>query len=103
MHKTQKQAVPKFGDVYEKPQIDLKGERISADHLLNQEIIIREYRKLPSKFGTGEYALVQVEWKSKYYVFSTGSGVVLDQLDKIKEKLPVKATLTKPKRYYKLA
>ena len=99
---TQKRDIPSFGQVYQKPRIDYRGDRITADSLVGQEFILYEYRILPSKFEGGTYALMQIEMKGKPYIFSTGSTVVLDQLQQVEGKLPIKAKLTKQKRYYKL-
>jgi len=102
MPKNQKPVVPSFGDVYQKPRIDYRGERINVDSLVGQEFVIQEYKILPSKYSEGNYALMQIEIKGKPYIFSTGSSVVLDQLSRVSDKLPFKAKLTKQKRYYKL-
>lgn len=67
-----------------------------------QEFILQEYEILLSKYETRSYALIQIEMKGKPYIFSTGSQAVLDQLSQVGNKLPIKATLTKQKRYYKL-
>jgi hypothetical protein len=102
MPKNQKRDIPSFGQVYQKPRVDYRGERIDIDSLVGQEFVIQEYKCLPSKFGKGTFLLMQIEYKGKPYILSTGSQVVQDQLQHVEKKPPFKTKMTKPGRYYKL-
>lgn len=63
---------------------------------LNQTLIVKDFQLLPSSFG-GEFAVVLAEINKVEVTFNTGSNVLLKQLDSMKDKLPVEATIIETK------
>ena len=95
---------PKYSDIKKQLVVFPGVERIELAQVLNKEIIIKDFKALPSTLSQGrEFVVVLAELDGKTISFSSGE-VVLKQLTDVKEKLPIKATITrnKGKRYYTL-
>lgn len=50
--------------------------------MLNQKILLKDYRKGPSKFNEGDVVTIQFELDGALKVLFTGSMVIADQLAK---------------------
>jgi hypothetical protein len=96
-----KEEIPNFSEVYE-PEPLFEGEQVEFSDVLNKEIILKDFKILPSSFHEGEFAVVQAELDGNIVTFPTSSKVLIGQLKGIKNKLPVKARIIKPegKKYY---
>ena len=73
--------------------------------VLNKPIIIKEFKALPSTIAEGkEFVVILAELNGERLSINSGE-IVLKQLTEIKDKLPIRATITKlkGKRYYTLA
>ncbi len=76
---------------------------MSIGDVLNQEILIRDFKRGQSKFKENtRYTTVQFEKEGEMHVLFTGSEVISDQLERYKEHLPFVATIRKINRYYTL-
>jgi hypothetical protein len=88
-----------------------EGRRVNFQDLVDQEgLVIRDYKMLPSKYkaeggSKRSMAVVLADYRAEAVTFSTGSEVIIQQLDRIKGQLPVTARITKPpgKNYFSLA
>lgn len=83
-----------FPDV---PKMDLVS-------VLNKEIVVYDFKGFPSSLAEGkEFVVILAELNGQKITFNCGE-VVLHQLKDVKEKLPIKTTITraKGKRYYTL-
>lgn len=88
-----------FKDLGVKPaQQIMQGEKIKIDRVLNKEIIVHYYEIKPSKFdrGNGKCLYIQIEIDSVKRVLFTGSGVLMETIEKIpKDAFPFKTTIIK--------
>ena len=104
----QRTPVPSFKDVYQRGYA-FSGKRVKLEDVQGKEILIREFVKRPSKFEDGREMVVvhaynrQVNPQEPYdFSFATGSKVIIQQLERTKNRLPYKATVTKVKNYFSL-
>jgi len=84
----------------EKP---FRGEKIRIEDVLNQQIIIKDYRITPSKFNHGECVSMQIEYKGRDRVIFTGSVALANQCRKYENRLPFLTTIIKNNRYYSMS
>jgi hypothetical protein len=95
-----------FADTTTSPVLD--GRKMALDDVLNKELIILRYRIKKSKFSeaknpdclTIQFAFPEKE--DEHYVLFSGSSVLMDQLEKYKDKLPFSATIKKIGKYFTL-
>ena len=90
----------KFGDFAEETVLD--GDKISITDVINKEITLLNYRVKESKLKDGNYLTLQIEKEASKYVIFTGSGVLIDQVERYKEELPFLTTIRKINKYYSL-
>jgi len=94
-------------DEFAKEEKKLDGEKERIDDILDKQLSIIDFRINDSKFSnkSGKYATVQFYENSteKKHIFFTGSDVLIDQLQRYKDKLPYSATIKKINRYYTLS
>ena len=91
---------PRFSDFAEevKPFI---GDKKRIDDILNQEILVLDFKiKNSKKRQNSLYATIQFKLDDTEYSVFTGSSMLLDQLEKYKERLPFYTTIRKIDRYY---
>lgn len=85
----------------------LEGDKIKIDDILNEEVIIHNYRIKDSRYSkneSGKYLTIQISKTvidPKKVVF-TGSDVLIEQMKKYGHQLPFAATIRKINRYYTL-
>ncbi|NCA74470.1 MAG: hypothetical protein EOM93_06485 [Gammaproteobacteria bacterium] len=91
----------RFSDFAESSE-PLDGDKIKLDDVLNREIVVLGYRVKESKYPkSGDKCLtLQISMDEKRCVVFTGSGVLLEQVEKYQEKIPFIATIKKIDRYY---
>jgi len=94
----------KFSDLGIKP--DLKrfaGEKIGIKKVINTEIILHDFVIGPSKFekGNGKCLTLQVTHKNELRVIFSGSGILMNLIEKIKlEDLPITTTIIEDNEHY---
>lgn len=89
------------GDVFD-------GEKVKLATLLDKEICILQYKIRMSKYQDKHenYAIVQftdTDENGEHKIFFTGSGVVMEQLEKYEDELPFQTTLKKIDKYLTLS
>lgn len=89
------------GDVFD-------GEKVKLATLLDKEICILQYKIRRSKYQDKHenYAIVQftdTDENGEHKIFFTGSGVVMEQLEKYEGELPFQTTLKKIDKYLTLS
>ena len=95
---------PRFRD-FAREEHPLEGKKKRLDNILNIEILIHDFKISKSKIREGNYATIQfsLNGNNEKYVVFTGSQVIIDQLEKYKDKLPFYATIVKKYNYYSLS
>ncbi|MDR1207057.1 MAG: hypothetical protein LBK26_01435 [Rickettsiales bacterium] len=94
------QEIPSFSDFADISPA-LSGTKMRIDQVLNQPIIIRGHRIIPSKKNAGEQCLhLQFEISGELCVLFTGSGVLINQCEKYADKIPFRTTIIKPDKYF---
>lgn len=89
----------KFSDFNQDAVMD--GDKISLTDILNQEIVVLNYRKAKSKKKeNSEYVTIHIEYDGKHRIVFTGSVVLKNQLDKYKDHLPFQTTIKKINNFY---
>jgi len=93
-----------FADTSISPVMD--GKKVALDEILNKEIIVLRYRIKKTKFNEAKnpdcltVQFAYPENKDSHFVFFSGSSVLMQQLEKYKEKLPFTATIMKVGKYF---
>jgi hypothetical protein len=93
-----------FADTSISPVMD--GKKIALDDILDKEIMVLRYRIKKTKFSeaknpdclTVQFAYPEDE--NNRFVFFSGSSVLMQQLEKYKDKLPFTATIKKVGKYF---
>ena len=86
--------------VPEKKSFDV-DEKIPFSLLVDKEFVVKNYEMFPSRFeGCEEFAVILVENDGSEAVTTTSSRVIIDQLGKMKDKLPVKVKLLRRNKYF---
>jgi len=77
-------------------------ERIAIEEVMDKAIVILAVDVRPSDFSDGDYATVQMVWDddptgftTDPRTFTTSSGVLIKQLGQLKDKMPIRAKITK--------
>ena len=89
--------VKKFSDFSSEGDV-FDGEKVKLATLLDKEICILQYKIRMSKYQDKHenYAIVQftdTDENGEHKIFFTGSGVVMEQLEKYVDELPFQTTL----------
>ena len=97
--------IPRYSEVKKQTEVAFPdARRAELIEVLNKEIVILDFKGLPSSISEGkEFVVVKAELNGEKVSFNSGM-IVLKQLNEIKAKLPIRATITrqKGKRYYTL-
>lgn len=91
----------KFSDFAEEHK-PLEGDKLKIDSVLNQEIEITGYKVGKSKYKKSDYLTLQFKIDGNFNVLFTGSGVLIDQLQKYENEIPFMAVIKKINKYYTL-
>ena len=93
--------VKSFSEIIpEKKSFDV-DEKIAFSELVDKEFIVKNYELFPSKFeGCEEFAVILIENDGSEAVTTTSSRVIIDQLGKMRDKLPVKVKLLRKNKYF---
>jgi len=75
--------------------------KVPFAELVVKSFVVLNYELFPSKFeGYEEFAVILIGHNGGEAVTTTSSKVILDQLEKIRDKLPVRATLQRRNKYF---
>jgi len=89
-----------FSDFAEKPET-LDGDKKKIEDILNIKILVNNYKIKPSKQKENTvYVTIQFKIDGINYIVFTGSGVLIDQIEKYKDQLPFYAMIKKVDKYY---
>lgn len=82
-------------------KLPMPGKKKRLEEILNREILIVDFRITKStKRENTECLQVQFVDDGEACVLFTGSVVLIDQIQSVKDKLPIKTTIVKIDRYY---
>ncbi|TDE53785.1 hypothetical protein [Flavobacterium sp. GT3P67] len=91
-----------FKDFDIKPEItNFVGEKIKINNLLDKEIIVVDFRVLPSNYeGKGDRLDIQIEYRDEPRVIFTGGKYLRQTIEKVpKDKFPFKTKIKKNGEY----
>jgi len=75
--------------------------KVQFAELVDKSFVVLDYEVFPSKFeGCDEFAVILVKSNGDQLITTTSSRVILDQLQKMKNELPVKVKLERRNRYF---
>ena len=93
----------KFSD-FASEEEHLTGDKVALKSLFDKEIIVTAFKIRDSKFKDkySKYVAVQFyeESDTTKRIFFTGSAVIMNLLEKYKDKLPFMTTIKKINKYY---
>jgi hypothetical protein len=80
----------------------MDGVKIKMVDLINQPMVVTGYKIRNSQYkkGNDRYATIQIELNHEKRVVFTGSGVLIEQLEKYGEKIPFETTILLIDRFY---
>jgi len=83
----------KYSEAYQTK--DFEGQRVEFTEVLDKEITIYDFIKSVGDYG--EYAIIDAKLGTTRVKFLVGSGVIIQQLIRVKEdnNLPIRATIQK--------
>ena len=82
-------------------KLPMPGKKRRLEEILNKEIVIVDFRISKStKRENSDCLQIQFIDSGEVYVLFTGSVVLIDQIQAIKDKLPLKTTVVKIDKYY---
>jgi hypothetical protein len=75
--------------------------KVPFAELVDKSFVVLNYELFPSKFeGCNEFAVILVQHNGGEAVTTTSSRVIIDQLGRIKDKIPVKVHLQRRNKYF---
>jgi len=81
----------------------IDGSKTKIENILNKEILVLAYKIKDSKFNktnSDKCLTMQLELNQEKYIIFTGSSVLIDQIEKYKDKLPFVSTIIKVDKYF---
>jgi len=84
----------------------MDGKKVQLNDILDKEIVVLRYRVKKTKFSEAknpDCLTVQFAYPDNEdvrFVFFSGSSVLMQQLEKYKDKIPFTATIKKVAKYY---
>ena len=91
---------PAFADFAEESK-PFDGDKKKIEDILNQSILIIDFKVKSSKQRKDTlYVTIQFKIDDISYIVFTGSGVLIDQLEKYKDNLPFHTMIKKIDKYY---
>uniref|UniRef100_A0A6M3KRY3 Uncharacterized protein n=1 Tax=viral metagenome TaxID=1070528 RepID=A0A6M3KRY3_9ZZZZ len=95
----------RFSDFAEEAK-PLDGEKIKIEKVLNLEIEVIGYKITNSKYensNSRQCLTLQIEIDGDRRIVFTGSGVLIEQMEKYGDEVPFTAMIRKVDKYYTLA
>jgi hypothetical protein len=71
---------------------------LSIDDVLGKDVVVKGFREIETRFGNS--VLISVELDGHEYEVLTGSAVIREQLQALKDEMPFIAQIKRNKRYY---
>jgi hypothetical protein len=97
----------KFSDMAIPISNRLIGDKMKINKILNREIIVHSFRIENSKYSknkSGKCLFLQIEFEQVKYVVFTGSDVLLDQIQLVKDDdFPFITTIIKNQEYFEFS
>ena len=91
---------PKFSN-FARDKLPLPGRKRRLDEILNKNILVTDYRLNKSKKHVGAECLqLQFLVDNEVCIAFTGSVVLINQIESVKENIPFTATIVKIDKYY---
>ena len=84
------------------PDAEREGEKVDFKDVIGKELCITGFETRKSQHHDGDYVLIDYMQDGKQKWTTTSSKVIIDQLQRVQENLPVKATPHQVKKYYTL-
>lgn len=82
-------------------KLPMPGKKKRLEEILNKEILIVDFRITKStKRENSQCMQIQFIDNGEVYILFTGSVVLIDQIQAVQEKLPIKTTIVKIDKYY---
>lgn len=98
--KLDKSSCPKFA-VFAHDKLPMPGDKKFMNDILNREITVTDFRITGSKKRNGTDCLqMQFLLGDSICVVFTGSSVLIDQIQSVKDNIPFTATIVKIDKYY---
>jgi len=91
----------RFADFAEEHK-PLEGDKVKLNDILNQEIEITGYSIKQSKYKESDYLTLQFKIDGNLNILFTGSGVLINQLEKYENEIPFVTEIKKINKYYTL-
>ena len=93
--------VKSFGEIVPEKKNFNVDEKVAFAELVGKNFVVLDYEVFPSKFeGCRGFAVILLQSNGGKLVTTTSSRVILDQLEKMKDELPVKVRLERRNRYF---
>ncbi len=87
--------------VFAHDKLPMPGKKKRLDEILDKVISVVDFRITKSnKRENSDCLQIQFVLDNEVYVLFTGSVVLIDQIQSVKEKLPFKTTIVKIDKYY---
>lgn len=98
--KLDKTKCPKFS-VFARDKLPMPGDKKFMNDILNREITVTDFRISGSKKRNGTDCLqLQFLLGDSICVVFTGSSVLIDQIQSVKDNIPFSTTIVKIDKYY---
>ena len=81
----------------------LDGDKVKLKDILNKEITVTGYKIKKSNYtktSGDQYLTLQFETNGEKKIFFTGSGILIEQIEKYTDKIPFITTVIKIDKYY---
>ena len=81
----------------------LEGDKVKLKNILNKEITVTGYKIRKSNYtktSGDQYLTLQFEINEEKRIFFTGSGILIEQIEKYADKIPFITTVKQIDKYY---
>jgi len=90
-----------FGEIVPQKKKFNVEEKVTFGDLVDKNFVVLDYETFPSKFeDCDEFAVILIQHNDKQFVTTTSSRVIMDQLARIKNEMPVKVQLQRRNKYF---
>jgi len=91
----------RFADFAEEHK-PLEGDKVKINDILNKEIEVTGYSVKQSQYKEKDYLTLQFKIDGNLKILFTGSGVLINQLEKYENEIPFVTEIKKINKYYTL-
>jgi hypothetical protein len=90
-----------FGEIVPQKKKFNVDNKVTFGDLVDQDFVVLDYELFSPKFeDCNEFAVILIRLNDKQAVTTTSSRVIIDQLGRIKNQLPVKVQLNRRNKYF---